>query len=133
VVRLNVVVLVIPPPVAVTVMVELPAGVEAVVLMVMVEEQAGLQEAVENEAVAPVGRPEAENETAWALPDAKVVPIELVTEEPATTDLSPELAREKLKGWLTINEALASALGLYPLLNVFALTVELLVKGIAPV
>ena len=114
-------------------MVELPAGVEAVVLMVIVEEQAGLQEAVENEAVAPVGRPEAENETAWALPDAKVVPIELVTEEPATTDLSPELAREKLKGWLTINEALASALGLYPLLNVFALTVELLVNGIAPV
>ena len=41
-------------------MVELPAGVEAVVLMVMVEEQAGLQEAEEKEPVAPVGRPEAE-------------------------------------------------------------------------
>ena len=60
-VKLNVVVLVIPPPVAVTVMVELPAGVEAVVLMVSVEEQAGLQVAEEKEAVAPVGRPEAEN------------------------------------------------------------------------
>jgi len=37
--RLNVVVLATPPPVAVTVMVELPAGVEPVVLMVRVEEQ----------------------------------------------------------------------------------------------
>jgi hypothetical protein len=27
--------------------------------------------------------------------------IELVTEDPAVTDLSPELDKEKLKGWLT--------------------------------
>ena len=64
VVKLNVVVLVIPPPVAVTVMVELPAGVEAVVLMVRVDEQAGLHEAEEKEAVAPEGSPEAEKVTA---------------------------------------------------------------------
>ena len=63
-VRLNVVVLVTPPPDAVTVMVELPAGVELLVLMVSVEEQAGLQLVEEKEAVAPVGRPEAEKETA---------------------------------------------------------------------
>jgi len=63
-VKLNVVVLVTPPPAAVTVMVELPAGVEALVLMVRVEEQVGLQVAEENEAVAPVGRPEAERVTA---------------------------------------------------------------------
>ena len=63
-VKLNVVVLVTPPPVAVTVMVELPAGVEAVVLMVRVEEQAGLQLVEEKEAVAPAGRPETEKETA---------------------------------------------------------------------
>ena len=62
--RLNVVVLATPPPVAVTVMVELPAGVEALVLMVSVEEQLGLQLVEENEAVAPVGSPEAERVTA---------------------------------------------------------------------
>ena len=59
-VKLNVVVLVTPPPVAVTVMLELPAGVELLVLMVSVEEQAGLQLVEEKEAVAPVGKPEAE-------------------------------------------------------------------------
>jgi hypothetical protein len=62
--RLNVVVFVIPPPDAVTVMVELPAGVEPVVLMVRVEEQAGLQLVGDNEAVAPEGSPETEKETA---------------------------------------------------------------------
>ena len=45
-------------------MVELPAGVELLVLMVSVEEQAGLQLVEEKEAVAPVGRPEAEKVTA---------------------------------------------------------------------
>ena len=59
-VKLNVVVLVIPPPDAVTVTLELPAAVELVVLIVSVEEQLGLQLVEENEAVAPVGKPEAE-------------------------------------------------------------------------
>jgi hypothetical protein len=59
--------------------------------------------------------------------------MELVTEEPAKTDLSPELDTEKLNGWLTLNEALASALALDPLLNALAFTVALLVKVIAPV
>jgi hypothetical protein len=59
-VKLNVVVLVTPPPVAVTVMVELAAGVELLVLIVKVEEQVGLQLAGENEAVVPVGSPEPE-------------------------------------------------------------------------
>jgi hypothetical protein len=40
-----------------------------------------------------------------------VVLIEFVTEDPAMTDTSPELETEKLKGWVTVNEALASALG----------------------
>jgi hypothetical protein len=62
-----------------------------------------------------------------------VVLIELVTEEPAKTDLSPELAREKLNGWVTVNDALVSALALDPLLNALAFTVALLVKVIAPV
>jgi len=61
-VRLKVVVLLTPPPVAVTVMVEFAAGVEAVVLMVRVEEHVGVQEA-EKEAVVPEGRPEAEKAT----------------------------------------------------------------------
>jgi hypothetical protein len=43
------------------------------------------------------------------------------------------LDREKLKGWLTVNEALASALELYPLLKAFAFTAALLVKAVAPV
>jgi hypothetical protein len=62
--KLNVVVLVTPPPDAVTVMVELPAAVELLALMVSVEEQVGLQLVEENEAVPPVGKPEAENVTA---------------------------------------------------------------------
>ena len=63
-VKLNIVVLVAPPPVAVTVMLEFPAGVELLVLMVSVEEQAGLQLIEEKEALAPVGKPEAERVTA---------------------------------------------------------------------
>ena len=59
--------------------------------------------------------------------------MELVTEDPALTDLSPELETEKLKGWVTVNEALASALGLDPVLNALAFTVALVVKLIAPV
>ena len=60
-----------------------------------------------------------------------MVLIELVTEDPAVTDLLPELEREKLKGWVTVNEALASALALDPLLNAFAFITALLVKLIA--
>jgi hypothetical protein len=63
-IKLNIVVFVTPPPVAVTVMLELPAGVELFVLMVIVEEQAGLQLVEEKEALAPVGKPEAERVTA---------------------------------------------------------------------
>jgi hypothetical protein len=45
-------------------MVEFPAGAEALVLMVRVEEQVGLQLIEEKEAVAPMGKPEAEKVTA---------------------------------------------------------------------
>jgi len=62
--KVNAEVLFTPPPVAVTVMLELPAGVELLVLMVSVEEQLGLQLVEEKEAVAPVGKPEAEKATA---------------------------------------------------------------------
>jgi hypothetical protein len=132
-VKLNVVVLVTPPPAAVTVTLELPAAVELLVLMVRVEEHAGLQLVEEKEAVAPVGKPETERVTAWGVPVVNVVLIEFVTEDPAMTDISPELDREKPKGWVTVNEALASALALDPVLNAFALTVELVAKVIAAV
>jgi hypothetical protein len=59
--------------------------------------------------------------------------MELLTEDPALTDLSPELDREKLKGWLMVNEALASGLVLDPLLKAFALTFALLVRVMVPV
>jgi hypothetical protein len=36
----------------------------------------------------------------------------LVTDEPAVTDLLPVSAREKSKGWVSVNDALATALGL---------------------
>ena len=58
------VVFVKPPAEAVTVIVELPAGVEAPVLMFRVEEQSGLQEFEEKNPVAPEGRPDTEKVTA---------------------------------------------------------------------
>jgi hypothetical protein len=48
--------------------------------------------------------------------------IKLVTDEPAITDLFPELASEKLKPSSIVNQALASELGVDPLLNAFAFT-----------
>ena len=131
--KLNVVVLETPPPDAVTVIVELPAGVEPLVLRVSVEEQLGLQLLGEKDPVAPVGSPEAENVTGCVLPETNVALITLVTDEPAVTDLSPELESEKSNAWLIVNEVLVSLLGLYPFLNAFALTTALFVRVMAPV
>jgi hypothetical protein len=126
--RSNVVVLVTPPPVAVTVIVELPAGVEVSVFTFKVEEHAGLQLTDENEAVAPVGNPEAAKTTGSVLPDTKVVPIVLVAEDPAMTDWSPELTSEKLNIGVIVKDALLSVLGLWSALKAFAFTVALLVS-----
>jgi len=63
-VRVKEVVLVSPPPAAVTVTVELPAGVVALVVNVKTVEQVGLHEVEESDALAPVGRPEMLKETA---------------------------------------------------------------------
>jgi hypothetical protein len=127
------VVLVTPPPLALTEIRKSPAGVDPVVVIFNIVEQVGLQEAEEKDPVAPEGRPETLKETAWLLPETNVTEMEFVTEEPATTDLFPEFAEEKLKGWVTVNDALASALGLKPLLNALAFTVALLVRVITPV
>jgi len=82
-----VVVRVTPPPTADTVIVEVPAGVvPAVVFIVNVEEQVGVQLADANNALAPAGNPDAENVTACALPDTNVASILLLAGEPAVTD-----------------------------------------------
>ena len=47
-----------PPPIDVTVIGKLPAGVDGVVLMVSIVEQFKMQEVEEKEAVAPEGNPE---------------------------------------------------------------------------
>jgi len=57
----NVDVLVTDPAVTVTIIVEFPAGVEALVEIVSVVEQLGEQAVGENDAVAPVGSPETAN------------------------------------------------------------------------
>ena len=59
--------------------------------------------------------------------------MELLAEDPATTDLFPALETEKSKGCVTVNEALASPLVVYPLLNALAFTVVLLVRVMFPV
>ena len=85
-VRLNDVVRVTPPPLADTVIVEVPAAVAPLALSVIVEEQVGVQLAEENAAVTPEGNPEAENVTAWALPETNVEVIRFDTDDPAVTD-----------------------------------------------
>jgi hypothetical protein len=86
-VKLNEVVRVTPPPTADTVIVEVPAGVvPAVVLIVNVEEQVGLQLADEKDALAPAGNPDAENVTACALPDRRLALIREPADRPAVTD-----------------------------------------------
>lgn len=63
-VRVKVVVFVTPPPLALTVTVELPAGVAPTVLMASVKEQFGLHELAEKVSVAPDGNPDSLNDTA---------------------------------------------------------------------
>ena len=60
-VKVNVEVLMIDPAVAVTVIVEFPVGVVERVLIVRVVVQVGEQAVGENDAAAPVGRPETVN------------------------------------------------------------------------
>jgi hypothetical protein len=62
-VRVKVVVFVTPPPLALTVIVELPAGVAPAVLIASVEEQVGLHELAEKVPVAPDGNPDTVNDT----------------------------------------------------------------------
>jgi hypothetical protein len=64
-------------------------------LIVIVEEQFGLQVVDEKEALVPDGSPETLRETGCVAPESKLAVIELLTEAPAVTDRFPELLREK--------------------------------------
>ena len=75
----------------------IPVGVVLWVTMVSVVEQVGVQVVEENEAVAPVGKPDMEKETVVEVPDTRVAETELVIELPWVTDLDPPVDREKLK------------------------------------
>jgi hypothetical protein len=131
-VRLKVVVFVTPPPLALTVILDVAGGVAALAVMVKVVEQVAAQEGEEKAAVAPAGRPETVNETSWALPEVKAAVIELLTDDPAVTVLFPALAKEKAKGCVIVKEALASPLAVCPSLKAFALSCVLLVRSMGP-
>ena len=62
--RVKLAVLVTPPPVEVTVIGKLPAGVDPLVVIFNTVEHAGVQEVEEKDPVAPEGRPETLKETA---------------------------------------------------------------------
>jgi len=96
-VKLKLVVLVTTPPLPVTVRVEVPVGVVEDVLIVRVVEQVGEHAVEENDALAPVGNPEAEKDTDCVVPETSAALMELETEEPWLTDLLPSFVREKLK------------------------------------
>ena len=59
-------------PVPVTVICEVPAGVEPVVVIVIVAEQLGVHEISLNDAAAPDGKPDAPKETGSAAPAIKL-------------------------------------------------------------
>ena len=67
------------------------------VVRVRAVEQPGEQVMGEKAAVAPVGSPEAEKETACALPESRVAVIVLMAEAPWVTAWLPPLARAKSK------------------------------------
>jgi hypothetical protein len=79
--------------VPVTVIVELPTGVVALVAIVSVLVQVGLHGLVVKLAVAPAGKPEAASVTPWVAPLTRVLVIVLVPDAPWTTGMWLELAR----------------------------------------
>ena len=96
-IKLKVVVFGRSPPVAVTVMIEVPIGVEAKVEIVITVEQVGLQLGGEKEEVAPKGRPDTEKVTGPVTPESKEVVMFVAPELPWPTVIFPELERATLK------------------------------------
>src|SRR5439155_1650496 len=78
-------------------MVEVPVGVDDVVEIVSPLEHVGEHAVGENAAVAPEGSPEAEKDTACAVPETSAALMELVTEIGRATGRLRALAREKSK------------------------------------
>jgi hypothetical protein len=74
-----------------------PVGVVEDVLIVRVVEQVGEHAVEENDALAPVGNPEAEKDTDCVVPETSAALMELETEAPWLTDLLPPFVSEKLK------------------------------------
>ena len=70
------------PATPVTVIVDVPVGVDAEVVRVTVDEQVGLHDPGESAAVVPVGRPDAENVTDCVVPETSVAVIVLDTAWP---------------------------------------------------
>ena len=89
---MNVVVLLKGLPV--TVMRKVPVGVEALVAIVSVLVQVGVQAVGLKAAVAPVGSPEAARETACAVPETRVRVRVVAPTAPGVAVMSPELASE---------------------------------------
>ena len=73
------------PSVPVTVIVYVPAGVEAEVAMVNTDVHVGVQEGIEYEAVAPAGRPDSVKDTGAGVPETRVAVRVLDTLWPAVT------------------------------------------------
>ena len=100
-VNVKAVLLVMPPPVALTVTKKLPVGVDPLLAILRRVEQVGVQEVEENEPVAPAGRPETLKETGCAVPESTAALIGLLADEAARTERLPEFEIEKSKGRLT--------------------------------
>ena len=94
-VRVKVVVCVAEAPVPLIVTVELPEGVLLVVAMVSVELAPEFTDDGLNDAVAPVGRPEALSAIDWAEPLVSVVETVAVSEPPGLTE--PEVGETAIE------------------------------------
>jgi hypothetical protein len=75
----------------VTVIGKVPVGVDAVVVMVSWLVQVGLHVPGLNAAVAPLGSPEAVNDTLCAVPDVRVAVSVVLPDAPCVTVMLPVL------------------------------------------
>jgi hypothetical protein len=78
----------------VTVIGNVPVGVDPVVEMVSMLVHVGLHVPGAKPAVAPLGSPEAENATAWVVPASNVAVIVFDPALPRVTEIPPELVSE---------------------------------------
>jgi hypothetical protein len=119
-VRLNEVDRDIAPSLPLTVIGNVPLGVELLVEIVRADEQLGLQETLEKAEAAPLGKPETENEMGFEAPDFSAALIVFWAEVPLFAALSPEFDSEKSNDCVKANHALVSALSGELFLKAFA-------------